>query len=245
MKLLSPNAPAERMLAICLALIAGYVDAYAIVTLHGTFVSFMSGNTTRTGCLTGQAEFEAALPSALAIVFFVAGAFIGTWLTHSRRRHSRQLLLAVVAAALTAVIGVTRLGSLDTKVVIATLALAMGMMNITQSRVGPEQVSLTFVTGDLHRMGQHLALAVKRGPLQDAQGPWDTHLRRAFLLASVWASFFTGATLSAAATSYFGVWVLFPPALILLALALGWVPLSQKRRNRMSDADKHNGRGHQ
>jgi len=64
------------------------------------------------------------------------------------------------------------------------------------------------------------ALAVKRAPLQDAQGLWDTHLRRAFLLASVWAGFLTGAALSGAATSYFGVWVLLPPALILLALVL-------------------------
>ena len=77
-KLLSPDARAERRLAICLALIAGYVDAYAIVALGGIFVSFMSGNTTRTGSIIGQGNFVAALPSTLAIVFFVAGAFAGT-----------------------------------------------------------------------------------------------------------------------------------------------------------------------
>ena len=39
MKLLSPDARAERRLAICLALIAGYVDAYGLIAL-GAYVSF-------------------------------------------------------------------------------------------------------------------------------------------------------------------------------------------------------------
>jgi uncharacterized membrane protein YoaK (UPF0700 family) len=81
-------------------------------------------------------------------------------------------------------------------------------------------VSLTFVTGTLNKLGHHLALSVWRAPLADPQGPWDTHLRRAGLLASVWAGFLTGAVLSAAAIWYVGVWVLLAPLLILLALAL-------------------------
>jgi uncharacterized membrane protein YoaK (UPF0700 family) len=57
-------------------------------------------------------------------------------------------------------------------------------------------------------------------PLPDAQGSWDTHGRRAFLLLGVWAGFLTGALLGGAATSRFGVWVLLLPLLILLALAV-------------------------
>jgi len=219
MKFLSPDSRGEWRLAVCLALIAGYVDAYGI-RVFGAYVSFMSGNTTQTGSLSGQAKFAAALPSAVAIVFFVAGAFVGTWLTHSALRHSRRLLLGAVAVSLAAIIGLTQLDSLDAEVVIATLAFAMGMMNTAQSKVGTESVSLTFVTGDLHRMGSHLALAVKRAPLPDAYGSGDTHLRRAYLLASVWAGFLIGAMLAGAASLYFGVWVLLPPALILLALSL-------------------------
>ena len=45
-------------------------------------------------------------------------------------------------------------------------------------------------------------------------------------MASVWAGFLTGAMVSAAAALYFGVWVLLLPVLILLALALVWVPLT-------------------
>jgi uncharacterized membrane protein YoaK (UPF0700 family) len=219
MKLLSSDARAERRLAICLALVAGYVDAYGFIAL-GVYVSFMSGNTTQTGSLTGQGNVAAALPSALAIVFFLFGSFAGNWLSHSGLRQSRRLLFGAVSALLAVIIGVTQLGWLDAKAGIAALCLAMGLMNTTLSRVGAEPVSLTFVTGALNKLGQHLALCVRRAPLADAQGPWDTHLRRAGLLASVWAGFLTGAVLSAAAFAYFGVWVLFAPFLILLALAL-------------------------
>jgi uncharacterized membrane protein YoaK (UPF0700 family) len=226
-KLLSPDARSERRLAICLALIAGYVDAYGLI-VYGIYVSFMSGNTTQTGSMTGQGRLLAALPSALAILFFVAGSFAGTWLMHSKLRHSRQVLFGTIAALLAVIIGGAQLGppALPAKVCIGTLSLAMGLMNTTLSQIGAEPVNLSFVTGTLNKVGRHLALAVTRAPLPDAQGQWDTHFRRASLMASVWAGFLTGAMVSGAASSYFGVWVLLPPFLILLALALVWVPLA-------------------
>jgi uncharacterized membrane protein YoaK (UPF0700 family) len=212
-------AGCTKWLAIGLALIAGYVDACGLCCF-ATYVSFMSGNTTQTGVLTGQGKLTAALPSALAILSFVVGSFAGTWLAHSGRRPARRLLFGVVSILLAAVIGVAQLGALQATVGIAMLSLAMGMLNTTLSRVGGEPVSLTFVTGDLNRIGSHLASALKRVPLQDAHGLWDTHLRRAGLLATIWTCFLAGAALSGAATSYFGVWALLPPFLIMLALAL-------------------------
>src|SRR5271154_5829062 len=111
-KLPSPDARVERRLGFYLALIAGYVDAYGLLA-YGIYVSFMSGNTTQTGSMTGQGNLAAALPSALAIVFFVAGSFAGTWLIHSGLRHSRQLLFGVVAALLAVTIGVMQPNALD------------------------------------------------------------------------------------------------------------------------------------
>ena len=203
---------AEGRLATALALIAGYVDAYGIVAL-GVYVSFMSGNTTQTGAQTGQGHFAAALPSALAIMFFVIGNFAGTLLTHSGGlRRSRSALLGAVAALLAVIIGVTSLVSLDAEFAIAVISLAMGMMNTTQSQVGGEPVALTFVTGDLARIGRHLAMAILRAPVQGARGSWDTHLYRALIVTRVWGGFLTGALLSGAATPHFGVWVLLPPS---------------------------------
>lgn len=224
-KLLSPDARSGRRLATCLALIAGYVDAYGLGAF-ATYVSFMSGNTTQTGSMIGQGNLAAAVPSALAILFFVAGSFAGTLLTHSGLRCSRQLLFGVVAALLVLTIAIAQLGSPEARVCIATLSLAMGLMNTTLSQIGGEPMSLTFVTGTLNKIGLHLALAVRRAPLPDAQGQWDTHLRRAGLLASIWATFLTGAMVSAVATPYFGVWILLAPVLVLVAFALVWVPVA-------------------
>jgi Protein of unknown function (DUF1275) len=101
-------------------------------------------------------------------------------------RYARQVLYSVVAAALAAIVGLTQFGALSGALAIAAVGFAMGVMNSALSRVGAQAVSLTFVTGSLSRVGSSLALALRRAPLRDAQGPWDTHLRRALLLGRLW-----------------------------------------------------------
>jgi uncharacterized membrane protein YoaK (UPF0700 family) len=99
------------------------------------------------------------------------------------------------------------------------LSLTMGIMNTTVTRVGEQQISLGYVTGTLNNFAQHLALAVKGAPLSHAEGPHDTHLRRAGLLAGMWAAFVIGALLAGAATPNFAAWSLLLPILILSVLA--------------------------
>ncbi len=102
------------------------------------------------------------------------------------------------------------------------LAVGLAMIagfDTALSRIGAQSVSLTFMTGTLSRVGSHLALGLRRASLANAQGPWDTHLRRALLLAGIWAGFLAGALLSGAATPRFGAWVLLCPVLILSAMA--------------------------
>src|SRR5258705_13551687 len=125
--LASPNGTdrSEARLAAFLALIAGYVDAYGIVAF-GVYVSFMSGNTTQTGAQTGQGHLAAALPSALAIIFFVIGNFAGTLLTHSGPRCSRRALLGAAAALLAVIMGVTSLVWVNAEGGNALITLAMG-----------------------------------------------------------------------------------------------------------------------
>jgi uncharacterized membrane protein YoaK (UPF0700 family) len=208
----------EEWLAVGLAMIAGFLDAYGIVA-YNTYLSFMSGNTTQTGYNTGQANFGAALPSALAIVFFLGGSFSGALLAHSAVRQIRRLVFGMVAFSLALNIGFTRLGFFTDGVSIAVISFAMGAVNTALSRVDAQSASLTFVTGTLSRLGVQLALAVRHAPLPDSQGSSDTHLRRACLLAGIWAGFLAGALLSGTATPRFGVWVLLFPILVLSALA--------------------------
>jgi uncharacterized membrane protein YoaK (UPF0700 family) len=208
----------EARLAALLATVAGFVDAYGIIA-YGVFVSFMSGNTTQTGYQTAEGEFGPASASALAILFFFIGTFAGALFAGPAGQAARRLVFAFVAATLAAIIGLTQLGLLSTGFAIAIVSFSMGAFNIALSRVGAQAVSFTFVTGTLSRVGSHLALAARRAPLTDSQGPWDTHLRRALMLTRVWAGFLAGALLSGAATPRFGAWVLSAPVLILAALA--------------------------
>jgi uncharacterized membrane protein YoaK (UPF0700 family) len=207
-----------ELLAAALALIAGFIDAYGMIT-YGVYVSFMSGNTTQTGYQTAEGAFGPASLSALAILFFVVGSFAGTLVVEFAGRYARRVLYCIVAVGLAAIIGLTQLGALPGAGAIASISFAMGIMNNALSRVGAQAISLTFVTGSLSRVGSSLALALRRAPLRDAQGPWDTHLRRALLLARIWLGFLVGAFLSGAATPRYGALVLAAPALILAALA--------------------------
>jgi uncharacterized membrane protein YoaK (UPF0700 family) len=207
-----------ELLAAALALIAGFIDAYGMIT-YGVYVSFMSGNTTQTGYQAAEGAFGPASLSALAILLFVVGSFAGTLLVEFAGRYARRVLYCVVAVALAVIIGLTQLGTLPGAGAIASISFAMGIMNNALSRVGAQAVSLTFVTGSLSRVGSSLALALRRAPLRDAQGPWDTHLRRALLLARIWVGFLAGALLSGAATPRYGAVVLSAPALILVVLA--------------------------
>ncbi len=216
-KLLSSNVQAGIRLALCLAVIAGYVDAYAFLA-YRVYVSFMSGNATQTGSLLGQAKLAAVGPLMLAMLFFVIGAVAGSWLVTSQLANPRRVLFAVTAAALAMTIGGTLAhpAGFPADACIAMLTMAMGLMNATHS----ESLSLTVMTGTLYRVGTHLALGIRHAPLAGAHGPWDTHFHRARVGASILAAFLIGATASGAATLFFGAWALLPAALLLLGLAL-------------------------
>lgn len=204
--------------AAALAAVAGYVDAFGLI-LYGTFLSFMSGNTTSTGSQIGQGHFAAAVPTLIAILGFVAGVFTGASLAHSGLPRQQQIRLWCVIALLAVVIGLSLLMPLPNSLAIALASLAMGIMNTVLSRVGGQSVNVGFVTGTLNAMANHLALAVRREPLADAFGPWDTHARRAAQLCGVWAAFLTGAAISGAMSARFGAPALVAPLLVLLAFS--------------------------
>src|SRR6266851_2564441 len=122
----------------------------------------MSGNTTFTGLKSGQGHFHAALPSAVAVLSFVTGSFLGNLFSQSRLRYSHRLIFGAIAGLLATVVGLERYGTWNAAVEIALLSLAMGMLNPALSKVGVESVSLTFVTGTLVSFRQACVTAVER-----------------------------------------------------------------------------------
>jgi uncharacterized membrane protein YoaK (UPF0700 family) len=211
------SARTQGWRALGRVLISGYVDSYTL--LHfGVYASFMTGNTTSGGLHAGQANLAAAGHSLLPIPFFVLGILAGTLLAQTDQHHALARLSALVAVMLTVGVAAAYFawpGWLS----IMILSTAMGVMNTSITAVGGQAVSLGFMTGDLNNLAQHLAMGITREPVAQAQGSWDTHWRRAALLAGLWTAFLLGAVLGAALASRFAVWTLLLPALMLLVLA--------------------------
>jgi len=196
----------------------------------------MSGNTTFAGLMSGQDNFHAALPSAIAVLSFVTGSFLGNLLSQSRLRYSHRLIFGVIAGLLATVAGLERHGLWNTAAEIALLSLAMGMMNPALSKVGAESVSLTSVTGTLNRIGGHLPAAAGRKPLPEKDCPGDSHLARARIDASVWSGFLVGAGLFGMAGAHFRMWALLPPFFVIVALGLFSERATPSTENRITSS---------
>lgn len=194
---------ADRLFAVCLAALAGYVDAVGFLLTGGFFVSFMSGNTTRLGVGLGAMSNEAGIAARL-IIMFVGGVTLGTLIGRRAgawRRPALLFLIAVLVAAAASIGAGDRAG-----LAIALLALAMGMENTVLAE-GEVRVGLTYMTGNLVRMGQGLGEAIAGGP---AWG-WLPH-------ALLWASMMAGAWIGAVMFFRYGLICLWAAAIGALLL---------------------------
>lgn len=196
----------DQLIAAALAALAGYVDAIGFIASGGLFVSFMSGNSTRLGIGLADASHLAALAGSL-LAAFVAGVTVATLLgrRQSGQRRRRQLLL--VAILLGCGFGLSRAGMIWPALLLA--AMAMGAENCVFEAGGDVKISLTFMTGNLVKVGQRLALAISGGPAW-AFAPW--------LL--LWLAMIGGAVTGALAWPVLGMANLGLAAGVAAALAL-------------------------
>lgn len=154
--------PSGQMIAVSLSFLAGYVDALGFLKLGGVFISFMSGNSTRLGVsVSGHEVLPAALLAGI-IALFVCGVIAGSLVGHFMRRHRSTAIMALVTILLLLAGFCDALGHLRIAVALATAA--MGAINTLFEKDGEVSVALTYMTGTLVRMGQHMAKALTGGP---------------------------------------------------------------------------------
>lgn len=184
-----PDGPAGRFaVALVLAGLAGWVDAIGLTRLGGTFVSFMSGNTTSFAAAAVHGS-RSALDAGVVIVMFVAGVVLGEFLCGTPRHDGRRLVLSAEAALLAAA-ALLAWAEGPVGAVSWLLALAMGTQNTSIHRAGGISVGRTYVTGTLVHIGTALARAL-RGAGLEAAAPYVT----------LWAALACGAGLGAEAAS--------------------------------------------
>ncbi|MGA9658527.1 MAG: YoaK family protein [Asticcacaulis sp.] len=153
-------------LAICLASMAGCVDAIGFLHLGGFFISFMSGNSTQmmVGLVDGQ--WLRGLQFAGILALFVLGTLSGTLIGYAGRveQHAVRVLglvtLMLAGAALSFALGWPI-------VTVILMTLAMGAENAVFQRDGDVVVGLTYMTGTLVKVGQKLAQTMRGGPAFD------------------------------------------------------------------------------
>jgi uncharacterized membrane protein YoaK (UPF0700 family) len=206
----------ERIVAVGLAGLAGFVDSHAFLELGGYFVSFMSGNTTRLGAGVIESVHSVLLPLSL-IALFVLGVAGGTIAARLSRIGPPGIMLIVSALlALSALLA----GLGHRWAATALLAVAMGVENGVFVRDGEVTIALTYVTGALVRFGQKIAVAILGGE----RWGWVWPLL-------LWLGLAIGAALGAVSYLTVGLWGLWIGVAGSLALSLA---LRHVGRSRMA-----------
>ena len=198
---------ASRLLAIALSTLAGYIDATGFLMLGGFFVSFMSGNTTRLGVGLVDNPSRAALAAGL-IAVFVLGVMLGSLCGHVARRYRRAIVLALVSLLLFAAASIAEAGLPLSSAFV--LALAMGAENVVFEREGEVQIGVTYMTGTLVKLGQHLVGALLG---REQRMAWMPYLL-------LWLGLLAGTVAGAIAHGYWGTGGLWLAAGATTLLAL-------------------------
>ncbi|MBO9714027.1 YoaK family protein [Sphingomonas sp.] len=173
--------------AVCLAALAGFVDALAYTALGGFFASFMSGNSTRIGVGLASGRLGDAMTGAALVLSFVSGVILSAVIARARPHAHKPAVMAAVTVllALAALVAAIAPGPGAPLL----LAAAMGCENGVFNRDGEVSIGLTYMTGTLVRMGQRLAAALMGDG--DRWG-WVRYL-------ALWLGFVAGVVLGAGA----------------------------------------------
>lgn len=222
--------------AIGLAVSAGFVDAFIYRNVSPVFVANMSGNMIRVGMAIGDLDGHAIAMSAIALAAFLGAAMVGAMLIDVRLGSgeladpapllvAETALLAIVAAAAISndVTFSSRLVGINVLVVVLGSA-AMGLQAVALRRVGETAVSTTYGTGAVVRIGEKVALALRRAPRHHGVPRRNSVV----VLTSILFAYVAGAAAAAAAPSHHGLFAAIPVATLLLAHATHVVD----RRNR-------------
>jgi uncharacterized membrane protein YoaK (UPF0700 family) len=153
-RLSSPETVSDAMLVL-LSAAAGCVDAVSYLGLGHIFTANMTGNTVLLGLSLGQADWQAALRSSVALVGFIMGVAVGAVIAGGDQK-GRAVWPMTVTVTLTvelAVLGAFALGLYlaggASHTLILLAALAMGLQSTAVRCLGIPGVATTYITGTL------------------------------------------------------------------------------------------------
>lgn len=212
-------------IAAALLFVAGLVDAVAFVVLKGSFVAFMSGNSTILGESTSAGRWSTiALVAGLVAAFFggaVGGAAISRWV-------ARSPVWVLVAVTVALLVGTVVALTASPTAGMIVVAVATGAINSALSHTSTVQGGLTYVTGTLVKSAHELVASL------GTDRPW------AWLSVFwMWPVFVLGAVCGGFAERQWGVAGLWVGVLISVgALALRVAETSSRGNSRSDGTER-------
>ncbi len=208
------DARAGLLIVYALAALAGAVDACGFFLLKDLYVSFMSGNSTSMAAALARGDLPRVGLILGIIVAFVGGAAAGTVL--GILTGTRHIPVVILAAAAVLIVPVVAPGWS-----ILAMTFAMGMLNATIRQAGPVDVTVTYVTGTLAKLGRGLGLLIC-GRAQD----W-TWLEQGV----PWLGLVAGAALATLSLTRIGLVTLAAmPVIAALIAGAAWLELRREMR---------------
>ena len=193
-------------MALSLAAVAGFIDAFLFLNVTSVFVANMSGNMVRVGIEAGDGHWTTAVGSLAALIAFTSGVIAAIAHHDHQLRRGRlvrpdQLLIAEALLTLALPVALivfdvefSRSPGWIHGAVIAVGAFAMGIQASALRRVGEIAVATTYGTGTIVRIGEKAALALRRAErVDDAR-----RLTTITVLVGVLVSYIGGAALASA-----------------------------------------------
>lgn len=207
------------LLSSVLVLLAGFIDSIGYLGLGKVYLSFMSGNSTKLGIALFEADYALWAATGTVVLLFIAGAFVGTFITDSWGRWHLTLILSVECVLFLFAIMLSLM--FHTHYIIFPIAMAMGMQNTMHQMVAHADVGKGFVSGTLFGIGQALAKAARgKAPASE----WA-------VLALSWFIFVIGAALGAWMLVNSGLLLCLITALLFLVLVIPYVIYMQRLKN--------------
>ena len=230
-------------LALILAWVGGMVDATGYLLLDQVFTAHMSGNSAALGAYLGDGQWAEAWPRLAPIPLFILGVALGDALIEMAARRSIRAALSVALAPEAALLLIFRLtgahylraGTILTDsawqfvLLVALLAVPMGLQTAALQRVAGAVVHTTFITGMLTQFAREgvayvfwLGSHERCANASASQGILPAHpsLFRASLSAGIFLAFLVGAVVGGYGAHRWTLNAMLAPLIVIALLIL-------------------------